>query len=364
MNQDHILDKSLLGEELTSDEKKAYLQILESNPNLAISFSQWQKIRAYLRMRIPQSRDLVLYSLAIGGHSPDLDDDEASEVSEKWEDLDTVVEAHQGFYDVTTQIQQDRLDFLTCWRKENQRRSFVPSVAFRMAAVITVLSVCVIATVFLLSQRDRTIQIATAAPGVHERVLLPDSSVVYLSGPATLQFSEKNFEREVELSGKAFFDIAHQSDQFIVQTNEAVVQVLGTRFGMRSHNNITQVVLESGRLEVASHAFSSQSILLMPGQMTSVSLNEEMPSPSVDVNIEDELFWTGFVFFRRTSMREVAVRLSMSRNVQIEVAPSLINETVTATFDPDISTKEILHALALTLNAEVSQEGDIFRITP
>ncbi len=364
MDQDQLLDKSLLGEELTSDEKEAYLQILESDPNLALSLDRWQMIRAYLRDRIPNSDDLVLYSLAVGGHSRDLNSDEASEVSEKWETLDNVVETHSGFSDVTTQIQQDRLDFFACWDKEDRSKRSVSLWSVSVAASIILIAACVISFLVFLNLRDNLLQTVSANPGAYERVLLPDSSLVYLSGPAQLQFNERNFERELKLSGIAFFDVVHQPDPFVVHTSEAIVQVLGTRFGMRSHNDTTQVVLESGRLEVSSHSLPSESILLMSGQMTSVSLDEELPLPSVDVNIEDELLWTGFMFFRRTSMREAAERLSESRKVRVEVAPSLFNETVTGTFAPDETIEEILHALAITLNAEVNQEGDTFWIIP
>ena len=365
MDLSDILNKVLCGEELTPEERQILTEILETDPDLLRSLDGWQQVRDYLRDRIPKPRDLVLYSLVSGGYAGDLDDAEASEISENWKELDSVVETHHGFSEVSTQIAQDRGDFLTHWElEEAQPIRRIPSWAYRMAAVVAILAICVVATVFLLNQRDHALQIAVATPGEYERVLLPDSSVVHLNGPATLQFNEQKFGRTVELTGKAFFEITHQPDQFTVQTGEAVTRVLGTRFSVRSHNDVTQVVLESGRVEVAAKSEKSQSVALLPGQMTNVTRGAFVPSPPTEVNIEDELLWTGFIFFRNTPMRKVVVILSASRGTRVEVDSSLINEAMTGTFAPDVATRDIVNDLALALNAEVFEEADTFRIVP
>lgn len=366
MDQSEILQKVLCEEALTAEEKQAHIENLEADSDLARSLAGWQRFRAYLRDRIPGPRDFVLYSLVFGGHAEDLSEEEATEVSEKWGSLDSVIESHPGFSEVSTQIEQDRQDFLRSWELEDKRSvvRVLPLRTFRMAAAIAVLAVSVIAILLLLNQRDVALQVAMADPGEYERVLLPDGSVAHLNGPATLRFDEQNFPRSVELTGIAFFDIAHQPDQFSVQTGEAVARVLGTRFGVRSMNGLTQVVLESGRLEVASRAAYPQSVVLVPGQMTSIAQGAAAPRPPVEVNIEDQLGWTGFIFFRETSLRKAAVLLSSSRNIRVNVDPSLINERVTGVFAPDVTAEEIINALALTLNAEVLREGEIYRIVP
>ena len=366
MDQSEILKKVLCEEALTAEEEQAHIEHLEADSELARSFAGWQRFRAYLRDRIPSPRDFVLYSLVFGGHSEDLSEEEAAEASEKWKTLDPVIESHPGFSEVAAQIERDRQDFLACWELEDKRSvvRVLPLRTFRMAAAIAVLAVSVITVVLLLNQRDAVLQVVTADPGEYERVLLPDGSLAHLNGPATLRFDEQDFSRSVELTGVAFFDIAHQPDQFSVETEEALAKVLGTRFGVRSMNGFTQVVLESGRLEVASKVENPQSVLLVPGQMTSIAQGAAAPTPPVEVNIEDQLGWTGFIFFRETSLRRVAVLLSTSRNIRVDVDPSLRNERVTGTFAPDVTAEEILDAVALTLNAEVHREGETYRIIP
>ena len=365
MNLSEILNKVLCGGELAPGEQQMLAEILKTDPDLARSLFGWQQVRDYLQDRIPDSQDMVLHALVSGGHAEDLDDEEASDISENWKKIDSVVEAHPGFSDVSAQIIQDRQDFLACWEAhESQPVRRLPSWTYRIAAAIAVLSVCIVAAIFLLNQEDRALQVATVPPGEYQRILLPDSSIAHLSGPARLQYNDQEFGRNVELTGKAFFEVNTQLVQFTVETSEAVTRALGTRFSVRSHNHVTQVVLESGQVEVVSGADSSQSVTLLPGQMTSITRGATAPAPPSEANLGEELLWTGFIFFRETPMRKAVVILSFARDVRVEVDPLLMNEDITGTFAPDVSSEDIVSALALALNAQIFQEGDTFRIAP
>ena len=146
----------------------------------------------------------------------------------------------------------------------------LPSWSFRIAAVVAILAVCFVA-VLTLRDSETASQTIAAASGEYERVELPDGSVAHLNGPATIRFDERDFVRSVTFNGQAFFDIVHQADPFTVQTDEAFINVLGTRFGVRSQQGATQVVLESGQVEVASKVQGLPTVMLEPGQMTNVS---------------------------------------------------------------------------------------------
>ena len=359
MNPSRLLDKLLLGEPITPAEEQACIQALEDDPGLAQSLAGWRHVCAHLRDQLPDPQDMVLYSLVAGGSAEDLSDSEAEKVSQEWGDLDPVVESHPGFLETSSQIQQDREDFISCW--EDTKRPSIIWRPFRVAAAIT--AICMVSVIILLIQSNMIEpQIVSVEPGKYERIALPDGSTAHLSGPATLEFNGKNFARNVELTGRAFFDISFQPDQFTVQTSEALALVLGTRFGVSSLSGVTQVVLESGRIKVSSKGPLPESVYLSPGQMTRVT--HQRPSSAEHVDLADALQWTGFLFFRKTTLQDAALLLSSSRNVRIDVDPSLIHETVTGTFAPDIPVEDILNALARTLNAEVLVDAKTFRIVP
>jgi len=364
MNPDDILKKVLCDEEITSDQRDSLIHALQSDPDLARAYVGWLQVRSSIQNNLPPTHDLVLYALAAQGHADDLSYQEASSVSDNWKKLDTVVSSHPGFVCVSEQIAMDRNAFLNCWDSQTHQAVFrLPSWTYKIAAVVAVVSITIFSIFFFLNQRDRSLHVTMVDPGDYQYVQLPDSSMVHLSGPATLQYDAKEFGRSVELTGGAFFEVTHQPGQFIVRTDEAIVQVLGTRFGMRSIDDITQIILESGRVKIASNDTPPRSVTLSPGQMTQVAQGSA-PSPAITVNIEEELGWTGFIFLRNTSMRKAAVLISTSRNVYVKVDSVLINETVTGTFSPETPIQEILDALALTLNASVLKDGDGYQITP
>ena len=82
-------------------------------------------------------------------------------------------------------------------------------------------------------------------------VKLSDGSTVLMSENAKLRVSE-NFNknvREVELEGKAYFDIAHNADkEFRIITGEVITTVLGTAFSIDA--KVNKETLSIGEVEV------------------------------------------------------------------------------------------------------------------
>ena len=68
--------------------------------------------------------------------------------------------------------------------------------------------------------------------------------------------------------------------------------------------------------------------------------------------------WTGLFLFRSTPLREAAARLSQRYGVAITISPDLEAEGVSGTFAREQSLRQILDALATTLNAAV-QGNDV-----
>lgn len=89
--------------------------------------------------------------------------------------------------------------------------------------------------------------------GQHSRILLPDSSIVYLSGGSKIRY-EKTFlgtKRMVYLDGEAFFDVVHQSKRpFVVKSGEITTIVLGTSFNVKAYasENKVDVTVRTGKV--------------------------------------------------------------------------------------------------------------------
>lgn len=69
--------------------------------------------------------------------------------------------------------------------------------------------------------------------------------------------------REVRLEGEAFFGVARDGRGFVVRTTDAAVEVLGTRFDVRSPagGSGTRVAVEEGRVAVTPRAARSRAVL-------------------------------------------------------------------------------------------------------
>lgn len=105
-----------------------------------------------------------------------------------------------------------------------------------------------------------------SAEGVPNELVLPDGSVVRLSGETELTYDVSNFteNRTLNLRGEAFFKVEKKEGRpFRVETDQVIVTVLGTEFNMRSYagDNETIVSLTSGKIEVKD---KNKSVTLSP----------------------------------------------------------------------------------------------------
>jgi len=102
---------------------------------------------------------------------------------------------------------------------------------------------------------EQTIFSSNGASGrTNDLIQLPDGSTVILSAGSQLRYGS-SFEgkavREVFLTGKAFFDVKHLSNQpFIVRTGKVNTQVLGTAFDVDSRNEQVTVTVIRGKVVV------------------------------------------------------------------------------------------------------------------
>lgn len=112
--------------------------------------------------------------------------------------------------------------------------------------------------------------------GQRKTVRMPDGSVIRLNAGSVLRYTDDYnlTEREVALSGEAFFEVASDPQKrFVVQHDQLAVEVLGTSFNVRDVGNDgqVQVAVATGAVTVKTPADSTdsltaQAIVLHPGQ--------------------------------------------------------------------------------------------------
>lgn len=103
-----------------------------------------------------------------------------------------------------------------------------------------------------------------ALAGEKVELYLPDSSLVILNAGSQVAYHEGVWsdERQVELSGEAFFKVARGS-KFDVITPTGTVSVLGTQFNVKHREDFFDVACYEGRVRVTTGTKTQQ---LSPGQ--------------------------------------------------------------------------------------------------
>nr|WP_319998499.1 FecR domain-containing protein [uncultured Draconibacterium sp.] len=154
-------------------------------------------------------------------------------------------------------------------------------------------------------------------------VTLPDGSEVFLNSNAKLTFPSR-FEgdkREVHLEGEGMFTVKKTGTPFQVVSGNSVTTVLGTVFNIKNNENIDEVTLCSGSVEV-TNSTGSESHILVPEQQASVS---DIRVDIEKVNLKEIIAWTeGKYYFRNIPFEEITEKLHDWYDVEFQFENDIV----------------------------------------
>ncbi|WP_291857195.1 FecR domain-containing protein [Marinilabilia sp.] len=223
----------------------------------------------------------------------------------------------------------------------------------RVAAVLLLPLFTISAILFFFSHEPsvQTAKVEVVAPmGARVKTELPDGTIVWLNGGSVLSYSASFEQRNVNVCGKAFFDVKSDSlNPFTVKGNKAAVKVFGTRFNveMWPDEETVEVVLEEGKVELIPDS-CEQSFKMVPGELLVFNFNERKLIRQ-RVNPKRYSAWIdGKLMLRGEDMRELARELSHWFNADVVVKDSTLSEyTFRATFE-DERLEDVLRLLKMT----------------
>jgi ferric-dicitrate binding protein FerR (iron transport regulator) len=176
--------------------------------------------------------------------------------------------------------------------------------------------------------------------GSKTRIVLPDSSVVYLNSGSKLHYPPVFGQvRNVSLTGEGYFVVRSDSlHPFIVHTSDVSVKALGTEFNVKAYpeENRVETLLIKGSVEILKKDQVKSITGLKPGekatyikpgsqkQPASPAAKNAPDSPRMYINIESKPdVSTGWVnnqlVFDAESFEEIAVSLERWFNVNIDI---------------------------------------------
>ena len=187
---------------------------------------------------------------------------------------------------------------------------------------------------------------------------LEDGSVVYLAQESTLQYPEHfaTDKREVNLQGEAFFDVAKNHEQtFLIETGKVRIEVLGTAFNVRSHEDDSfRLSVQRGRVKVSLKQ-GGQSVLVNAGETVTLQARQLQLSETGD---SDEFRqYTKNIRFKDECLEDI-LRVVNDENSALRLqvgSPALNRRRLTIEFSdssPEMVAELICYALGLKCSRE------------
>lgn len=197
-------------------------------------------------------------------------------------------------------------------------------------------------------------------------VVLADGTKVWLNAASSLRFPTAftGKQREVELSGEAYFEVAkNPAMPFVLKVNGVKVEVLGTHFNIKAYEddgNVKATLLE-GSVKVRNDLGEK---LITPGQQA--VLNGSTKNISVhSVNTDDVIAWQkGYYVFKHESIKSIMRDLSRWYDVDVSYSPGLADKSMTGKISRYKNLSELLDFLELTDEVHFKMEGKGVQVMP
>jgi hypothetical protein len=202
--------------------------------------------------------------------------------------------------------------------------------------------------------------------GKSSEIILADGTKVYLNAGSRFvypeEFQDKN--REVFLSGEAFFEVAHDKEHpFIVQTTDIRVKVLGTRFNVSAYptDDVIETVLTEGKVKLGQNGtvFFPETMELNPNQLA-VFYKSTKETRLMTVDADNYTLWKDGVFkFESIDLGRVVKKLERYFNIQFQYSDPLIGSIkISGKLQLDESREEVIDRIAVASSVNILKKGE------
>lgn len=165
----------------------------------------------------------------------------------------------------------------------------------------------------------------TTPHGGDYRIVLPDGTKAWLNAGSSLRYPTKftGNERQVEMEGEVYFEVAKQAEKFLVKIKDrAVVEVTGTHFNVNAYSDepVLRTSLLEGRVSLNGNK-------LMPGEEGILHPDGRIITRKVDVYAA--VAWKdGYFSFSDATLPAVMRQLARWYNVEVEFRGRVTNDVL------------------------------------
>ncbi len=244
-----------------------------------------------------------------------------------------------------------------------RKSRLVPRFALGFAGIV----VAFLGLYFYFSSSSSKVSLDTIVTGRGEQkeVVLDDGSRVTLNHTTKLVKTklEAQKPRRVLLAGEAYFRVQHGETRFIVSTEYAEVEVMGTEFNLRARGGALEVAVISGMVNVSAVKDGKDSTLLLRQHQMALVPHNDFPRRIGDIPSPEYPGWMhGKLFLNRTSFLEAVREIEMRFDVTIAIHdPELGEKIITGILDAG-SAEAALTALCELTRKKFTYDGYAYTV--
>lgn len=194
------------------------------------------------------------------------------------------------------------------------------------------------------------------------KIMLEDSTEVWLNSESTLHYPEKfaEDERRVCVTGEAYFEVSKDAARpFIVESGGQVIKVYGTKFNVRGYSDEDAILttLQTGKISVSKTDNLKAELYLYPGLQSRFDNASETVSIK-PVNTDVVTSWRqGKFVFEDTPLSTIMRDLSRWYDFDYEFAdPSLKHIVYMGSMDRDADIHKVISILEATGKVKITLE--------
>jgi len=220
-----------------------------------------------------------------------------------------------------------------------------------------------------ISHRSAINTIQTPKGGKYQ-IRLPDGSKVWLNSASTLIYPTTfaGNERKVQLKGEAYFEIApNKNVPFRVESDNQIVEVLGTHFNINSYDDedyvkttllegSVKVILSSNPNEI------SKTKLLKPGEQ-SLTKSSQSGIRIENADTEKAVAWkNGYFKFRNTPIKEIMREIERWYDVELIYEGKIPSDEFTGFISNDVKISAVLKIMEESGGVKFSVKGKKLKV--
>jgi len=239
---------------------------------------------------------------------------------------------------------------------QQQRRS--SNNWWKVAASIVLVAAAGMLGYMVFTNKEQPVVPVTIAFATQNEVkadTLPDGSVATLNKNSAISYSSvfEGKTRQVRLKGEAFFAVTpDKTKPFIIDVNDVTVRVVGTSFNVKSTDSTTEVIVETGIVQVTKNG---QMVELKAGERIAVSTNQVVGTKTASGDKLYNYYRSRTFICDNTPLWKLVEKLNEVYDVNIVIGrKELRGERLNVTFD-DESLDRILEVIKETFLVKIAK---------